>query len=188
MALNDINEKILSDAKKEAQKIITSAVNKSAEIEQETETLLDEQKNAHDEKVNKKLEDIERIALSEAKQTAKKQNEKFKEQALNKVFEGVLNSLNSLDSNDYIKLVTTFIKDIETNVSGVIEAPESRIKETQQALHDAFHSDLEIRPTDKITGGFIFTGEKVRYDYSFESIVSDAKEKLTIEAAQSLFE
>jgi len=195
MEADQVVEKILSDARAEAEKIKSQAQETGAA----EQAKLDEQLAEH----RKQTEIIARKAskakkmhlLSAARMEIAKEFLAEKRKILDEVFAQAREQLLSLPNEQYRKLITDLmLKAVETGDEEIIvDKNESRID--QQLLTQV---NKQLGPDNKgnlrlseqrqdLGGGFILRRGKIKNNVSFEVLLAQARRELEIELAKELF-
>jgi vacuolar-type H+-ATPase subunit E/Vma4 len=184
MALSDIQKKITSDAEKKKEQIITEAATVASGITLETEEKKDALSANATQEIEKAKQSMERITLSEADQKVRSAIARAREKKINEAFKSSLESLQKLSNEDYTALIKEKISSINMDEIDSIETSQDRLEILKKALGSA---QVEVMVNDSISGGFIASGKKVHYDFSFENLLKNAREALTVEVSKTLF-
>ncbi len=191
MSIEAITEKLLSEAKSESQKTLKEAELKISQLENDLEEkkrdLLLKEKEYRS--ANEK-ENTSRVQ-SKASWQVEQEIEKLKREALDEVFEKTLTKLNSLENNEYKKVLTKLLKKVEVDISQKITVfiPKNREKEVTEVLIERFGKDhkFEIKTDTNISGGVIISGSEFEYDLSFPSLLRNIKGHVEPEISKILF-
>lgn len=162
--LSGITNKILEEARIKADEIILSAKKQAQEIidSANSEMAKEEEQKLAFAKRDAELR-AQRIVAS-AQLEAKKEVLAKKQQIIDEVFDKAKYYLATLDDEKYNLLIEKMSK----NVKGeIILLPRDKEKGTG--------------------GGFIAKDGRVEYNFSFETLLKNAKERLTIELAEIIF-
>jgi len=187
MALTDLTKKILADAAKQSERIITEANARAQKINEETENKLKEKRASFDARIKHTTEESEKKVIASAEQEQKTGLEKAKHELLDTMFEKVIHDLEQLDKDAYIeRLLSLLILLPNKNLDAVIHAPEKRIAETTEATKRAGLS-MKIIEDKNITGGVIIAGESFEYDLTFKTIINGKRHEIEPRVAQVLF-
>jgi len=187
MAITDITEKILSDAKTEAEHIISGANTRVKEIEKETRKEKDSIKKDFDESMKRITEEKKGRTESTIKHNEDIITESSKRKAIEEVFTKALSSLNSLSKDDYVKIIKSKLEKLPKDTSYVkCVTPDGRKDETLAVLEDA-GLDMEIETTDAFEGGCIVVANDSEFDFRFERLLGDKKKELEMDVAKILF-
>lgn len=184
-------EKILSDARAEADKIKKDADAKLSQQKGETNKRLDEYREQTDALAQKAGEDAKQRVLSAARMELAKGNLAERAKILDEVFVDVHQQLKKLADDKYRKLMAKLMAGaIETGDEEVIiDKSEKRI---DQSLIDKVNSQKKsnLKFTgyrETIGGGFILKRGKIKNNLSIGVLLELAREQLEIELAEKLF-
>jgi V/A-type H+-transporting ATPase subunit E len=196
MEANQVIEKILADAKAEADKIRE----KAQEKETAEQAKLDEQLADYKEQtvaLAQEAAETKRLhILSAARMQIAKDFLAEKRKILDKVFTQARQQILDLPDDRYRKFMTDLmLKAVETGDEEVIiDKNENRIN--QQLIDEV---NEQLRPKDKgnlslsnekqeLGGGFILKRGKIKNNVSLEVLIAQARRELEIELAKQLFE
>ncbi|MDD5326440.1 MAG: V-type ATP synthase subunit E [Phycisphaerae bacterium] len=184
-------EKILSDAKAEADKIKKDAEAKLSQQKVETDKRLDEYRKQTDALAQKAGEDARGQVLSATRMELAKEKLAEKVKMLDEVFSEAQRQLKKLADEEYRKLmVKLMVGAIETgDEEVVIDTNEKRI---DQSLIDQVNSQKKSNlklagQRENIGGGFILRRGKIKNNLSVGVLLEQAREQLEIELAEKLF-
>ncbi|MEX0930344.1 MAG: V-type ATP synthase subunit E family protein [Candidatus Paceibacterota bacterium] len=187
MALTDITQKILADAQTQASEIKKDTATQVAVIERETSEQKNALKREHDAAVERDKEHRRRQERARAEQAKKRAVEVTKRENIDSVFTDVKEKLAQLPGEEYQKLITSLLNELPDDATGTLYAPATRIPETKEALATARRSGLSLTEDADLEGGFRITGERADYDYSFERLIEDIRDRQELAVAQALF-
>jgi len=188
-------EKILADAKAEAEKIKKQAEEKEA-VEQ---AKLKEQLREFDKQTHaiaqKAGEDKKAHLLAAARMDIAKQLLAEKRKILDEVFAQARQHLENLSDEQYCKLMTKLMLEaVETGDEEVIIDNEEKridqkfIKNINQQLAPGRKGNLKLsEDRDNIGAGFILKRGKIKNNVSVEVLLAQARRELEIELAKELF-
>ncbi len=181
-------ESILSDARAEAEKIISEA-----EAYREAQKSLAE-KNAEEylSAAKARAESDAQILLSRRKNASELRTQKSilaaKQQIVGKVYQDAYSRLLALKKADYLAFVKKLIATFAQTGDKVIISENCPIDagelESDEACKKFY---LTVEKTGKFDGGIILSGEKFDKDLTFSALVSDARERTEAEIAAKLF-
>jgi len=184
-------EKILSDAKAEADKIKNQAQAKQSQQQAETDKRLDEYRKQTEALAKKAGADAREQVLSAARMELAKENLAEKAKIFDEVFVEAQQQLKKLGDDEYRKLMVKLMAGaIETGDEEVIiDANEKRI---DQSLIDQVNSQKKSNlklsgQKENIGGGFILKRGKIKNNLSLAVLLGQAREQLEIELAGKLF-
>lgn len=186
MALEDIKKAILDEANKTIKEIEKNGEEKIAQINAEW-----------NDKLKERREQI--LAIAQRKADQKIQQTQFKLQAqtkmeiltrkqkiIDKVFDSAVKKLQALDNNQYVELMTNLIA-YPTSDEGKLVSAQNKEPLLKKALHKSGKNYELLAETLKTSGGFFFRSKNVDMDFTFAALVSNAKEKTTLEINRVLF-
>jgi len=196
MDAEQVTEKILADARAEADKITDEAREKEKAEQAKFSEQLDEYHGQTEMLAKKAGEDEKAHLLAAARMEIAKELLAEKRKILDEVFEQARQQLRSQPDEDYYKLMTRLILEaVETGDEEVIvDNNEKRIdqkfiKQINRELGPGYKGNLRLaEERQDLGGGFILRRGKIKNDFSFEVLLSQAREKLEIELAKELFE
>jgi len=195
MEAEQVVQKILSDAKAEAEDIRKQADDKEAAEQAKIDDQLAEYEKQTD-SITQKAADAKKLhLLAAARMDMAKQFLAEKRKILDEVFAQVREKLLSLPDDQYRRLITNLmLKAVETGDEEVIiDENEKRI---DRNLID--HVNQRLNPNQKpnlrlseekqnLGGGFILKRDKIKNNVSFGVLLAQARRDLEIELAKELF-
>ncbi len=196
MEAEQVVEKILADARAEADKIKKQADDKQANEQAKLSEKLDEHKKQTEILARQAGEDEKSHILAAARMDIAKQLLTEKRKILDEVFEQARRQLQNLPDEEYHSLIKKLLLDVvETGDEEVIvDTNESRIseeliKEVNQQLGSDRKGNLKLSgQRQNIGAGFILARGKVKTNVSIEVLLDQARKELEIELAKELFE
>jgi len=196
MEAEQVVDKILADARSEADKIRKDAENKDAE----QQVLLDKQLSDYEKQTKalagKAANDTKLHLLARTRMDIAKQFLGEKRKILDHVFEEARKQLKTLPSEHYRKLITKLIlAAVETgNEEIIVDKEDSQIdqefvRDINRHLGPGFKGNLRLAEVkEDIGGGFILKRGRITNNVSFDVILNCARGDLEIELAKQLFE
>jgi len=195
MNAENVVEKILADAKAEAEKIKQQAKEKESAEQAKLDQELSEYKKQTDILARKAAEDERLHILATARMQIAKELLTEKRKILDEVFARARKLLLNLPDDQYRQLIISLmLKAVETGDEEVIiDKDEKRIDQqfinrVNQQLRSGGKGNLSL--SDKrqdLGGGFILKRGKIKNNVSFEVMLAQARRKLEIELAKELF-
>jgi len=195
MNAENVVEKILADAKAEAEKIKQQAKEKESAEQAKLDQELSEYKKQTDILARKAAEDERLHILATARMQIAKELLTEKRKILDEVFARARKLLLNLPDDQYRQLIISLmLKAVETGDEEVIiDKDEKRIdqqfiNQVNQQLRSGGKGNLSL--SDKrqdLGGGFILKRGKIKNNVSFEVMLAQARRKLEIELAKELF-
>lgn len=196
MEAEQVVEKILADAKAEADKIKKQAEDQDAAEQAKLTEQLNEYKKQTEILAKKAGEDEKSHILAAARMDIAKEYLAEKRKILDEVFEQARQQLQNLPDEEYRTLIKKLILDaVETGDEEVIiDTNENRIdhefiKQINRELSSGYKGNLRLSDQRQDLGaGFILKRDKVRINVSIEVLLNQARKELEIELAKDLFE
>jgi len=180
--LENITNKILEDAKIEADRIMKD----SAKVNQ---NIMDSKINEANEKKKKILEKAANEALmikdrivSNAELKVRDEKLKIKQEIIDKVFALSKERLKELTEDEYIKFLSNNLKSISLKGTEILIVPE-KMKDKVKSIG----SLPKVSENETVDSGFILKDNDVAINFSFDSLVDYLREELETEIAQHLF-
>ena len=195
MEAEQVIEKILADAKVEAEKIKTQADEKEAD----EQVRLNDQLNEHGKETNalaEKLGNEKKLhLLAASRMDISKEHLAEKCRILDEVFDQARQKLQSLPDDQYRRLITNLMLDaVETGDEEVIidtnekRIDEKFIKQINNKLGPERKGNLKLsNQTQPIGAGFILKRGKIKNNVSLDVLLAQARKEIEIELAKDLF-
>lgn len=195
MGAEEVVEKILADAKAEAQKIKQQADDKEAAEQAKLDGQLDQYNKQTQALAEKRAGDEKLHILATARMDIAKQLLAEKRKILNEVFEQAQNRLKKLPDAEFRRLMTKLMLDaVETGDEEVIvDKNETRIddefiSQINRQLGSDKKGKLKLSSESQNLGaGFILKRGKIKVNVSVDVLLNQARKELEIELAKELF-
>jgi V/A-type H+-transporting ATPase subunit E len=195
MEAEQVTEKILADAKAEADKIKKEADEKEAAEQAGFDERLNEYNEQTEALAEKAAKDKKLHLLASARMDIAKEFLAGKRKILDEVFGLAREQLLSLSDDDYRKLCSKLMQaTVETGDEEVIiDKNEKRIdhefiKQINRELGPGYKGNLRLaREKHDLGGGFILRRGKIKTNVSLEVLLARARKELEIEMAKDLF-
>ena len=196
MEAEQVTEKILADARAEAEEIKKQADNKEAAEQAKLTEQLDEYKKQTEILAEKAGKDKKAHLLAAARMDIAKQFLAEKRKLLDEVFDKARQQLRNLPDEQYRKLMTELMLEaVETGDEEIIiDNNETRIdqqfiKQVNRKLGPGYKGNLRLaNERHNLGGGFILRRGKIKNNVSLEVLLAIAHKDLEIELAKQLFE
>ncbi len=196
MDAEQVIEKILADAKAEAEKIKSQAQDKETAEQAKLDEELNEYKKQTHIIAQKAAKDKKAHLLAAARMDIAKQFLAEKRKILDEVFDQARKQLQNLTDEDYCEFMTKLILEaVETGDEEVIvDKSETRIdqkfiKQINRRLGPGYKGNLRLSDeTDNLGAGFILRRGRIKNNVSIEVLLTQARKDLEIELAKQLFE
>jgi V/A-type H+-transporting ATPase subunit E len=195
MEAEQVTEKILSDAKTEAEKIQNQAQEKEAAEQAKYDEQLNEYRKQTEILSQKAAENKELHLLAAARMQNARDLLAEKRKILDEVFTQARGQLLNLPDDQYRQLIThLMLKAVETGDEEVIiDKNEKRIdlqlvNQVNEQLRSGGKGNLTLSEERKdLGGGFILKHDKIKNNASLEVLLAQARRRLEIELAKELF-
>jgi V/A-type H+-transporting ATPase subunit E len=196
MEAEQVVEKILSDAKTEAEKIQNQAQEKEAAEQARYDEQLDGYRKQTEILSQKAAENKKLHLLAAARMRNARDLLAEKRKILDEVFTQARGQLLNLPDDQYRQLITNLmLKAVETGDEEVIiDKNEKRIdqqliNQVNEQLPSGSKGNLTLSEERKdLGGGFILKHDKIKNNASLEVLLAQARRELEIELAKELFE
>lgn len=180
--LESLTQRIMDDAKAKADSIMAEADRKSKsllntkikEAQDKSEKLLEK---AHSEAAMAK----DRV-VSSAELKVRDEKLSAKQEILDTVFGMAKNKLEKLDDTKYGELLGKTLGNITIKRKGTLVVPPSR-----KSIAEKVSGALAVTTDENMLQGFMIKDEDIVYNYTFESLVDEAREQLEGDIALELF-
>ena len=197
MTIKDINEKIISDAKIQADKIIAQAEDNANNIIKKGEKEADNIKKTILYKINQEASLKKSKILTEANLEAKKTILLEKQKIMEEVFEKALESILKLSDKDYRYFIKKLIVDnIEKSDETIFIGSADRRKISESFIED-INKELKSKGEKgelklsasylPIKGGVVIGFGKIRKNISLELLLKNVREELEMQISRNLF-
>jgi V/A-type H+-transporting ATPase subunit E len=195
MEAEQVIEKILTDARAQAEKIKKESEEKQAAEQAKSNQQLSEHKKQTDTLAQKAAEDKKMHLLAAARMDIAKQHLTEKRKILDEVFDQAREQLQNLPDDEYRQLMTKLMLEaVETGDEEVIvDTNESRINQdlidqVNARLNDFGKGNLTFSDQRQDIGaGFILKHERIKTNVSLQVLLAQARKQLEIELANDLF-
>jgi len=196
MNAEQVVEKILSEARAEAERIKSAAGEKVAEAQAALESQLADYEKETKELAHQAGEDKKARMSATAKMEIRKGFLGAKVALLAEVFGKVGERLKGLSDGEYAKLITSLMsKAVQTGDEQVIVAGGEKridhemIKQINRKLGPGYKGNLQLsEDRADIDGGFILKRGRICVNASIEVLLAEARDTFEIELAEELFE
>jgi len=195
MEAEQVVEKILADARAEADKIKKQADDKQAEEQARLSEQMDEYKRQTETLARQAGEDEKSHILAAARMNIAKEYLAEKRKILDEVYQKAQEQLQNLPDAEYRDLIKKLLLDaVETGDEEVIiDTNESRIdhdfiKQINRKLGPGYKGNLKLSSErQNLKAGFILSRGKVKTNVSVEVLLDQARKELEIKLAKELF-
>ena len=196
MEAEQVVEKILADAKAEAEKIKKQADEKEAAEQARLTEQLDEYKKQTQTLAKKAAKDKKLHLLAAGRMDIAKEFLGEKRKILDEVFAQARQRLRNLPDEEYCKFMTKLMLEaVETGDEEIIIDNEEKridqkfIKQINRELGSAYKGNLRLADErQNLGGGFILRRGRIKNNVSFDVLLTQARKELEIELAKQIFE
>ena len=197
MPASAIIEKILSDAKKEADSISASFKKEIEALEKEKNQEIEKIRLEAEEEAKLRAEEAVKRELSSKQMEARKSLLEFKQELIDQIFDLAYKQVIGLKDKEYKDFLKgLFHKTVETGDEEVIigkkdvkQITPSFIQSVNQELKKAGkEGKLRLgQPSPEIDGGFILRRGRKETNVTLSALFASAREELEVEVAEILF-
>lgn len=180
--LENLTQRILEDAKEEAEEIIRIAEQKKADLinEKVESALIDREKILKKAQLESNL--LKERIISDANLSRRDEILKAKQEIIEKVFEHAMKELQQMDDEEYIHFLQKKLADIELKGTEVLIVPKNK-----RILIQNLNLPIKVCKEETVDSGFIITRDSLQINYSFQSLMDFNREELETLVAQQLF-
>lgn len=188
MALENIIQKIQSDAQKEIESIKKTSVAEADKLEREAEKEFQEIKNKLTDKLRKEQNKYLENAQNAIDSNMKNEILKKKQESLNEVYKKFAQKIMKLPHKDYAKLILLpLLKQLPRLTNGqILCAERDKNLIAEYLTKNTLPYKISEKNTDTM-GGFILQNEEIEINNTLNALVGQLKEETTIEAGKILF-
>ncbi|GHV52210.1 ATPase [Synergistales bacterium] len=191
MSLAQITEKIDKDAHAEAEKLLSAAKEKEAEIKREADSSVNEISGASQARFDKERPEIFKRSEIVARLDVAKIELGAKRKLIQDVFDEALVKLEKLGSKEYLGFCEKLLKEAAKDGGELLLVSNGEKYITKEWV-DGFNSrnNAKIKLSDKrqdFSGGFVLNNGRIDVNCSWEMLMRAAQEKLEPEVVKRLF-
>jgi V/A-type H+-transporting ATPase subunit E len=195
MEAQQVVEKILAEAKAEAEKIRKEAEEKQAEEQARGDEQMQDYKKQTEALAQKAARDRQLQLLASARMDIAREFLSEKRKILDEVFDQAREQLLNLSDDDYRRLCSKLMHaTVETGDEEVIIDKNERridqefVKQINRELGPGYKGNLRLaREKQDLGGGFILKRGKIKNNVSLEVLLARARKEFEIELAKDLF-
>ena len=178
-------DKILSDAKAQAEEIKNAALKEADEVIAAAQAKADKEKAKFDAAAEQEAQKAAAKEISAAEMRAKTLILSQKQECLEDVLNEAEKTLCSLEGEEYEKVILSMIKNADiADGSEIIFSKKDKEAFGKKVSELGYKVSEEVRD---IEGGFVVKNGDIEYNYSFKSIISVEREDILQLAAGILF-
>ena len=186
MSLETLKERILSDAKGEAEALIATARNKAEAIEAEAEREAKESREREEKEVAERIRAMEEGSAASVRLENKKCNLKERRRVIDTIYERALKSLLSLNEKESMELLANLLKEYAQAGDTVALSEDYPYPAAAQKVIEKAGYKLSSARAN-IKGGFYLFGKKCDRDISYEALLKADREVFQAELAAKIF-
>ena len=186
MSLETLKERIISDAKGEAEALLSAAQNKAAAIEAEAESEASESRRREEQEVNERIRAMEEGSAATVRLEAKKCNLKERRRVIDTIYERALNALMSLSEKESMELLQSLLKEFAQKGDTVALSKDYPYPASAAKVVTSAGCQLSSERAN-IKGGFYLYGKKCDRDISYEALLKADREDNQAELAAKIF-
>ena len=180
--LENLTQKILDDAKKEADLIVLESNRKSEAIISSKVNEANENKLRILEKASTEATMMKDRVVSNAELSARDEKLKAKQDIIDRIFTLSKEQLKNLSEDDFVNVLKNTIKTLSLDESNVLVVPE-KFKNKVKSLG----LRLSISEDERIESGFLIKNNNIIMNYSFDFLVDYLRDELEGQIAKELF-
>ena len=188
MAITDITNKIIEEARKRADILRADANTTAQHIAEETQEKKKKLEEVHQKNLAKAIEENKKKVELAAELEVKRKLDAQKRTLIDEVFALTAKELSSLSDRDYEEIIISLAQKLTEKSAQTLRVPEQRKETTENAVKKAGVTYAAVQTDPNITGGFILDGKNFSYNLSFEEIIANKKSELEILVAKLLFD
>lgn len=180
-------EKIKQDAAAEVAAIKAEGDAKVEAVRRETDAAMAARKEAHATALQKQLSQIELVAVSKAKQSAKIALQSAKREEINALFATVAEELATAPTAEYVAFFAAYAKTIvPAGITAVrATAPAARTAETAEILQQ-LGLTAEVVADTRLTAGLMITAADGVYDVTLTRLMNEKRAELEMEIVKQV--
>jgi V/A-type H+-transporting ATPase subunit E len=195
MNAEQVVEKILSDARSQADKIAAEASEKASTQESEMQSKLAIFRKESATLAENAANDRKLQMLATARMSVQRQQLTVKAKLLDEVFVQAREQIANMPDDQYKELISSLMeKAVETGDELVLIGKDEKridnslIKQINRKLGPGFKGNLSLSPESaNISGGFILRRGKIQINVSTDVLLGQVREEIEMELAKSLF-
>lgn len=180
--LENLTNKILDDAKTEADRIIQESTKINEDIVNSKVNEANEKKKRILEKAVAEAAMMKDRIISNAELKVRDEKLKAKQEVLDRVFKLSKEKLKDINENQYLEFLKNNLKTLNLKGTELLIVPDKmKSKVKASGLYPKVSDD------ETVESGFIIKDKDVTMNFSFDSLVDYVREELESEIAQDLF-
>ena len=186
MSLETLTERIISDAKGEAEALISAAREKAAAIEAAAEQEAKENREHEESEVAEKIRAMEDGSAASVRLEKKKFNLKERRRVIDTIYERALQTLMSMSEKESMEFLAVLLKEFAQSGDTIALAADYPYPISAEKVIEKAGCKLSSTRA-KIRGGFYVLGKKCDRDISYEALLKEDREQNQAELAAKIF-
>ena len=188
MGMQNIVDKILSDANAEALSIVAEAESKAAKLLADASSRAEKARRETEADVRQKTESIFEKKAADARLESAKLHLKEKRKTVDRVYALALDRLIALEKEDCLRLVTAILEKYAEKGDELFFAENFKYADEARILPVVKEKELKISETRlPLDGGVKLVGEIADKDLSYGALLAADREEYQAELARELF-
>ncbi len=186
MALDDIRNSILEEARKNADNYYSEGLKKVEAVKNEWIEKIENRKNelmkSAEKKINQKIQQVQ--FRNQTKHNAQVIQEKYAK--IDKVYDLAMQQLVSQSTEEQLSFLIKIINKLPDGEGEIIPSDSSKDL-LRKAIEKSNKSLLISDNSFESKGGFIYKSKQIEMNYSFENIIHELRQQTETEVIQKLF-
>ncbi len=188
-----IKDRILEDARAQAEDIIKEAEGKVAEVMEQASKEAESLRAKLREKGREEAEEARRRMLAMAELDIRKEELAIKQKLIDRAFDEALGRLQNLKGKEYKALVMKMVKDAGANGDEeiIVSAGDRQLfeKGLLKDINSKLGLDLKLSGEERnIKGGFILKSTGIEINNSFDTLIRMERDQIETQIAEILFQ
>lgn len=195
--INKIKERILEEARLQAEETVKRAQEEASEIINNAEKEAEAKKKQIIEKANSEALEVKKRLKAVAELEARKQKLQAKQEVVEEAFSQTIKKIISMPNDQYFSVITNLIKNSAPNDTGEIILSKRDIERLPSDFEEKVNQNLSSRgnretltvsnETRNINGGFILKLGNVEINNSFDAIIRMKRDEIETDVINTLF-
>lgn len=195
MPIDELIDRIMSDARSEAERLVAQAHEKGDNVQSEAEREAEEKYNQIVDAARRSAEEEKNQKVTMANLDARKAILEEKQQIIAEVFDRALDALRELPREQYVQMLVSQLVQVAGDGGGeLVLSPADRERvgeEVVKLANESLGGEARLvlsEETRDIAGGFVLLAGGVEINDSLESQVNSTREELEPRIVEILFE
>jgi V/A-type H+-transporting ATPase subunit E len=187
MALSDITQKILDDAKKDAKELLLRTKKDVSRIEKDTKVKIEDLKQEQKQQLESIFAQAKQERISLYKQKIKNLIDGKKRALLDGVFNKALDQMSSISKKDHEAYVKKSLGNVPKGLQDVTVWVGEQHEKYLRPLIENQLKNVSVQVSPDVQIGCIVQGSDFEFDMTFENQLQSKKKELEVEVASILF-